>query len=104
MAAVEARLAGGGEGGDNEVTLFEVCDIGADLMDMAGQFMAHDESSAGWLMTSVDMELAAAQGGVFDLDNDVAGILDLRDGSVLERDVKGTIEDNCFHGGGGHVE
>lgn len=49
--------AADGERTDDGVAKLETLDGGTNLIDDAGELMAHDEASAGGLMSTKDMEL-----------------------------------------------
>lgn len=71
------------------------------LVDSTGKFMAHYETSWRRLMTTENMQFTTAECGVFDLDDNVAGILDHRHRSVLNGNLMRTLEDDRLHGFGG---
>lgn len=59
--------------------------------------MAHDEPLGAWLVTSEDMQFRTAEGGIYDLDDDVRIILDLGHRPILKLDSVRTFEYYCPH-------
>ena len=81
--------------------------------------MAHNKSCVRFLVPSKDMELTsrstlltesltddlpAAQCGVSHFDNDISGLLNLRDRSLRNLNFELVFEDNCLHSFGSHVQ
>jgi hypothetical protein len=80
--------AANGEGHHDPVTNLEVCDLGSQLDHLAHVLMAEDVAALhGRLIAVKKMEVRAADGTRGDLDDGVAGMLDLRIRNRVNLDV-----------------
>ncbi len=104
LGAELAASAGVGEEGDDVVAGVECGDVGADIYDDAGDFVAGDE---GWSDVASegaadDEEVMAAEATSFDLDEDL-GVGQLGCGEVCDGESgvwAGLVEEEGFHGVG----
>jgi hypothetical protein len=99
---------------DDFVSNFNALNLTAYFFDDARELMTHDESCRAWLVTTKDVKLTrfishvpmlwgtiqnvrSAECCICDFDNDISLILDLRNRSILQRDLVWPIVDDRFH-------
>ena len=99
VAAVGARPARiARHGGDHEVADLPAPDIFADLHDVAAELVPHDERKRHFLRPFVVVDVAAADAGGTDLeDNAVIRTDGARNVNDLEIRFAGIFLDECFH-------
>ena len=88
LLAEPALTAANGEGDNDPVTDLEICDLGPELDDLAHVLMTEDVAAFhGRLVAVQQVEVGAADGAGGDLDDRVAGMLDLRIRNSVYPDV-----------------
>jgi hypothetical protein len=67
-----------------------------DMQFAASTELAISHEQTAWTEPSTERR-------ILDLEDDVLGILDGRNWPLFDFDLQGALEDDCFHGGLGHV-
>lgn len=80
------------------ISLLEFLDIVSDLHYVSHKLVTHDEVCTAWLMSTKNMQFAAAKTCILDTANDIFRILNLRFRTVFDCHFFGALEDYCFHG------
>lgn len=90
-------LPADGEGTHDVVTLLETLDAAADFVDVANELVSHDKVEGRGLVSTVYVQIRAAEGRELDLYDDVGRVSWLWDGSLLDCDLVRSLDDNSFH-------